>query len=86
MAARTITCENCGEKFISHRSNVKYCCNDCRYEAHILKNRQYKQEHKGEYKPDVIRSSLAETNQAARDAGMSYGKYVAQLWLKEQKW
>lgn len=86
MAARTITCENCGEKFISYRSNIKYCSDACRKEAKLQVNRQYKQDHKGEYKPVTMTTTLDETIRQAREAGMSHGQYVAQLWLKEHKW
>ena len=33
--SRECTCENCGKVFITTRSNVKYCSDDCRYAAQI---------------------------------------------------
>ncbi len=86
MAARTITCDLCGEKFISYRSNIKYCSDACRKEANLINNRRNKEERKGEYKPTQMTTTLDETIRQAREAGMSYGQYVAQLWLKEHKW
>ena len=33
--SRECTCENCGKVFTTTRSSVKYCCEECRYEAQI---------------------------------------------------
>ena len=33
--SRACTCENCGKEFITTRSDVKYCSDDCRYAAQI---------------------------------------------------
>jgi predicted CoA-binding protein len=33
--SRACACENCGKEFITTRSNVKYCSDDCRYEGHL---------------------------------------------------
>ena len=32
---RECTCENCGKVFTTTRSDVKYCGDDCRYQAQI---------------------------------------------------
>lgn len=82
MAARTITCENCGEKFISYRSNIKFCSDTCRSAA----KKDYPSVKRRRGEVTTPSSTLAEINQQARDAGMSYGKYVALQWLKEHKW
>lgn len=83
MAIRTIKCGVCGSEFQTNRANVKYCCNACRSEA----SRNYPSRKKYQPEPEnVPMSSLAITNQKAREAGMSYGKYVGLQWLKEHKW
>lgn len=82
MAVRTITCEMCGEKFLSYRSNIKFCSDACRSAA----KREYPSVKRRCGEVTTPSSTLAEINQQARDAGMSYGQYVAQLWLKEHKW
>lgn len=82
MAARTITCENCGEKFISYRSNIKFCSDACRTAA----KKDYPSVKRRRGEVTTPSSTLDETIRQAREAGMSYGQYVAQLWLKEHKW
>ena len=82
MAVRTLKCEICGETFLSYRCNIKYCSDECRNRA----KREYPSVRRQRGEVTSPSSTLAETNQAARDAGMSYGRYVAMLWLKEHKW
>lgn len=81
MAVRTLTCELCGEKFLSYRSNIKYCSDACRNEA--KKGYDSVKRQRGEV--TTPSSTLAEINQQARDAGMSYGQYVAKLYLEEKR-
>lgn len=81
MAVKTKKCEYCGEIFLTYNARVKYCCDECKKAVY---RGVYKKKSKQE--EPVVMSSLAETNQQARDAGMSYGKYVGMLWLKEHKW
>ena len=33
--SREVVCENCGKTFTTTRSDVKYCCDACRYEGHL---------------------------------------------------
>ena len=80
MAVKTKKCEWCGEIFLTYSGRAKYCCEECKrapYRGVYTK--------KGQKEEPVVMSSLAETNQAAREAGMSYGKYVGMLWLEEQR-
>lgn len=83
MAVKTKKCDVCGELFLTYRENVKYCCDDCRQEGY--RRRAMERDASKKAKKEAM-STLAETNQAARDAGMSYGKYVGLQWLKEHKW
>lgn len=88
-------CQICGKPF-SHASRKLYCGYDCRVEANRRKNREngkeaYKLrkrrkamgEVKEAKKANKIRkvSTIAQINEAARDAGMTYGQYVAQMNL-----
>lgn len=83
MAVRAKKCDVCGETFLTYRENVKYCSNDCRQEGH---HRRAMERDARKREKEMAISTLAETNQAAREAGMSYGRYVALQWLKEKKW
>jgi hypothetical protein len=82
MAVRTLKCEMCGEIFLSYRSNIKYCSDACR--SSVKRTYPSKKRERGEV--TTPSTTLAEINQQARDAGMSYGKYVGMLWLKEHQW
>lgn len=76
-------CELCGGKFPAARRSVKYCSDVCRKEAYrrsAAERTKSPYNDKTERKPDRI----AEINKLAREAGLSYGQYVAQLYLKEQ--
>lgn len=33
--SREIACENCGKTFTTTRNDVKYCCDQCRYEGQL---------------------------------------------------
>ena len=68
-------CKQCGGDFIG-AAPAKYCCPECRNKAAWIR---YKE--KGTAKKD----SLSETCQKAKEAGLSYGQYVAQEYLKELK-
>ena len=77
-------CEICGVKFETHRKNAKYCSDACRKEAN-RKNNAEKNKSPYEKKEERRLDHLAEINQRAREAGMSYGKYVGMLYLEEMK-
>ena len=70
MILRTRICEGCGKEFAPNGTAQKFCTKECwqKYGAvYIPKKRRKKN----------VPSKLAELNQQARDAGLSYGKYVA---------
>ena len=68
-------CDWCGTPFRSIRKK-KYCCKDCRlYEKKKKKQPQ-------STSPDWA-VELAKANQAARDAGTSYGKYYGLLYAQQ---
>lgn len=80
-------CAYCGKPFIAIRANAKYCSLKCRDDQqkinqsvwHKAHNNAKKNGHKtreSEALNDKIRS--------AREAGMSYGKYVAMQYIESQ--
>lgn len=69
-------CAWCGETFVSSRKR-KYCCKECRLTANGRKLS------KKSIKPNnitLIEGSLADVNQKARDAGLSYGHYTGRIY------
>ena len=76
-------CECCGENFYAAKRSVKYCSDPCRRE---MMRQQARERNKSPYeKREKKMDRIAEINQKARDAGMSYGKYVGMLYLEELK-
>ena len=70
MILRTRICEGCGKEFAPNGTAQKFCTKECwqKYGAvYIPKRMRRKKSH----------SILAELNQQARDAGLTYGKYIA---------
>ena len=67
-------CVACGEMFIPNRLNQKYCSNFC-----AGKEDPPPEPEKKKKLPSV---GLREMEKAAREAGMSYGKYQAMLFMQ----
>lgn len=93
---RTRTCPNCGNVFVAHMPNQKYCCKTCKRDCY-RKAESYKestmkievermsQRLHAESKPKkgVKRvSHIDDDNAKARALGMSYGKYKAMVRLQ----
>lgn len=77
-------CKLCGKPFLTANLNTKYCSPDCKKEARKRMEHQRWEDEKGRRcrkKP----STLSETNRLAREAGMSYGKYIAMKYMEEQR-
>lgn len=72
---RKHTCRICGKVFYNTSSNCVTCSDSCRAVNHRLTSHRYKA--KVKLKPDAM-LSLAEISKAAKEAGMTYGQYVAQ--------
>lgn len=88
----TFSCKVCGNEFITFNSRQKYCSDNCRKIAGISVSRLKEDERRSvalENKKKPIRkkvSNLKEINRIdalAKAAGMSYGKYVSMLSLRE---
>ena len=72
-------CEICGKEFESKAKNHRFCCAECPQEAKRRKEREdYAAKKIKPEKPKTVT-----TNELAVRNNMSYGKYVGQLWLKE---
>ena len=75
-------CKYCGKKFLSVKSNHVYCCSYCSKQA---RNKLAREEGKKEIpKPKPKKKDrITEINEAAKAAGMSYGKYVAMQYAEK---
>ena len=67
------TCIVCGERFIGES---QYCSEKCR-EENITIRKKAKEMRMAKPRKPKIKSELARINAEAREAGMSYGRYVA---------
>ena len=74
-------CERCSNEF-DGRWNQKYC-NDCRMEAYSEGSKQRRR--RARRKKGHKESHLIDHAQAARAAGMSYGKYMAMQYLEKER-
>lgn len=81
------TCLYCGQPFITEKGPKKYCSEEClkaqqklnqkrRDKEYAMRKKERKTGRKAERLNDKIRS--------AREAGMSYGKYVAMQYIESQ--
>lgn len=80
---RVKECAMCGKVFaVSGRGNRCYCSTGCRHEKILQTSREY---YRAAAQPETGKDytgpvqGLAELNQRARDAGLSYGKYQTKL-------
>lgn len=79
----TRKCVVCGKKYTAIRGNQKYCGSECEKIATLkqveVRNKKLKVERRRKKKKknqDIIDIAIA-----AREAGMSYGQYVAKMGL-----
>lgn len=77
----TKSCKHCGNEFLTTNKNRIYCSDKCsRKENKKIQREKYKQER--ELLERKKQNNLVKTNEAARAAGLSYGKYVALQYAK----
>lgn len=77
-------CKHCGTPFEGKYNAQKYCCQECANIGKINshRERQREQRQKARVEKELSRSTtLADIAVEARNAGMSYGKYVAAMKL-----
>lgn len=72
----TRSCRWCGTKYLPKSSGDVYCGETCRQNA---KSTYVK--HKKKVKKESNEKKITDIAAAARDAGMSYGQYVAKMGL-----
>lgn len=82
-----IRCDGCGLIFEKQNYNQHYCCDECRRQGYLKKQRErYRQQKALKQKMQKNKKpTLSEINQRARAAGMTYGKYMAQEYGKQVK-
>lgn len=84
-------CKQCGKLFQPIRSTHVYCCGDCnrkaekeRYKKRVKYNAEKQREYKAKKKLEEAekkrkKNALNEMAKKAREAGMTYGQYVAMV-------
>lgn len=87
-----VECEICGKIFLTSRSINKTCGKECYYERQKkIKKEQYyrKKEEKSNNEPPKQRKkqkkveTLTQVQRKAREAGMTYGKYMEMLYIQK---
>lgn len=76
------TCPACGTEFKQRRAGMTYCCDECRHKAANIRKREayssYRMAAKKKKSPGIQPGmSIAEVAKLAKDAGMTYGQFVA---------
>lgn len=71
------TCSICSKTFYTEYPHQRYCSKECGREAH---NEQKKERREREKNLANSKLSLDDINRQARAAGMSYGKFVAEMY------
>lgn len=75
-------CARCGKQFYGCRQDVRYCCVECQKEATKERAKELRQIKQEEMRKRRDRQqSIAQIAIKARQAGMTYGQYVAQMGL-----
>lgn len=88
---RVKECAMCGKVFaVSGRGNRCYCGARCRHEKILQASREYyraavQRRAEEAYTGPPSGPALAELNQKARAAGMTYGKYMLSLRMEQQR-
>lgn len=72
-------CICCGESFLTRQKSRLYCSEECRKKYwDELRRLTYKKKHS-----NAVNEELVEVAAEARDAGMTYGQYVAKKYMEE---
>lgn len=82
---RELKCECCGAAFTTTSPRKKYCGDRCRTRM----SEQFKRERPRKPRPKAEKkkephAEMIEIDRRAKEAGMTYGKYVAMKWSQEQ--
>jgi len=83
-------CAYCGKTFEHNNTQTKYCGNECRAAVQREQNLRHRRKYldrqatkpKAKRKPKIEKpKTLSEIAAAAREAGMTYGEYVAKYGI-----
>ena len=77
----TKNCKYCGNEFLTTNKNRIYCSRECSNNE-IAKKKREKHKQERELLESKKQNNLVKINEAARAAGLSYGKYVALQYAK----
>ena len=87
-----VECQYCGKIFLTNMERKTTCSEECNYERSLLRQRE-----NGRKRREAIRqgwlpnpkpkqkkvATVEEVQKKAREAGLSYGQYMAQLYMQE---
>ena len=76
-------CEICGRKFETRHPQTRVCSDECRKKKREEWKSAYNENQSSRKR--AASSNLAEVSRLAREAGMSYGKYVAKMYKEKLK-
>ena len=79
-----IRCEECGLIFEKQTKNQRYCCEECSKLGNNRKSRERYRMQKAAAKGKE-KQTIADINRKAREAGMTYGQYMAKEYGKMVK-
>ena len=70
---RNMVCQICGKEFVTKNPHAKYCSKKCSNDSYKIRPKTIEKK--------VKKKSIAEIDAEARNAHMTYGKYVAMMGL-----
>lgn len=75
---RCIKCIRCGTSFMTKCTTAKYCV-DCRIDHKKIYRERFKAKQKEKAEKEKQKVKLGDIAKQARQAGMTYGEYVARM-------
>ncbi len=86
-----VGCEICGKIFLTNRSTNKTCSPECHHQRELRLKREQSRKRREDIKNGIIKrpekqkkvETLTEVQRKAQAAGMTYGKYMEQQFLKQ---
>ena len=94
MAKYKKVCPHCGKAFETDSACRKYCYNGCSYEVNLQSRPARQQKYKEKKEREKLtrekmeklfrEKSIAEVDREAREAGKTYGQYVAWKYCQEE--
>lgn len=72
-----MTCAMCGCEYVTTAPKSKYCSHACKCAADRVREVEKRKRWRERVAPRESARSIAQINKLAREAGMTYGEYVA---------